>query len=118
MRLQRRQLAGSGEDSYTAASSLTGAIFSRPKSRTLAVPRFVTKMFGGLYIAVDNSLLVRRFQGVRDLDRDFYHAIDRKQAPLNQVFQRLALQELHGDERSAAFFGDFIDRGDFGMVQG
>ena len=68
-------------------------------------------------VAVDNTLLVRRFECVRHLDGDFNHPVDGKGVSLNQVLQCFAVHELHGDERTPAFLGDLIDRADIGMVQ-
>ena len=37
--------------------------------------------------------------------------------PGDQVLQRHAIQELHGDEHAAVFFADVINGADVGMVQ-
>jgi hypothetical protein len=60
---------------------------------------------------------MRRFEGVRNIDCDFDHSIDGNRAFLNQLFHRSAIQELHGDEGTAAFFGDLINSADVRMVQ-
>ena len=108
----------SREDSSPAvASSLTGAIFARPKSKTLTIPAFGDEDIRWLDVAVHDALFVRCFESLGDVYRDFEHAIDRKRAFLKQLFQRFAIQELHRDEGTATFFGDLVDGANVGMVQ-
>ena len=69
-----------------------------------------------LNVAVDDALLMRRFQRVGDVDSDGGHPIDGKRTLLNQLLQRFAVEELHGDEGSTTFFGDLINGAYIGMV--
>ena len=109
--LQGRLLPGGCEFLY-------GHHFGQAEVQDLGTAAFGNEDVCWLDVAVDDALLMRRFEGVRDVDRDFDHAIDGKRAFLNQLFQRFAIQELHGDEGAAAFFGDLMNGADVGMVQG
>ena len=59
----------------------TGSIaFARPKSSTFTVPSGRDLDVRGLQIAVDDALLVRRFQRLRDLLRDRQRFVERDRA--------------------------------------
>ena len=96
---------------------LEGYHFGQTEVQDLGDAAFDNEDVCRLDVAVDDALLMRRFEGVRDVDGDFDHSIDGKRAFLNQLFQRPAIQELHGDEGTAAFFGDLINGADVGMIQ-
>jgi hypothetical protein len=96
---------------------LDGHHLRQTEVQNLGVAAFGHKDVCRLNVAVDDALLVRGVQRVDNVDCDFDHPIDGKRVFLHQVLQRFTLQELHGDERTAAFFGDFINCADVGMVQ-
>ncbi len=71
---------------------------ARPKSRILACPRWVMKILAGLMSRCTIPLEVRGVQGIRDLDRKIQQLIELDGRAFDAVLERLALQELHGDE--------------------
>ena len=72
---------------------------------------------GGLEVAVDDAALVCRAQRLRQGNRDLEDPLQ-GQAPLgNQLVQRLARHQLHGQEVNSLRLLDGIDGDDAGMVQ-
>src|SRR5579863_8286577 len=53
-----------------------------------------------------------------NLDAPIEQRFDVERAPGDAVFQRLAVEKLHGDEVPAFVFVNFVDRANVGMVQG
>ena len=74
----------SEEDSPTPANSLTGNLLARPKSKTFALPRLVTKMFAGLMSRWIIPFSCAASKASAIVDGDFDHPIDGKRALLNQ----------------------------------
>ena len=69
--------------------------FARPKSSTLTVPSVTHLDVGGLQIAMDDALLVRRFERLGDLLRDGQRLIDGNRPLRDAVGQRRSLDQLH-----------------------
>ena len=92
--------------------------FARPKSSTFTVPSVRTLMFAGFEIAMDDSLLVRRFQRLRDLLRDGQRLIERNRPASDPLRQIVALDEFHHERGEAHAFFEPVDGGDVGMIQG
>ena len=60
---------------------------------------------------------VRRIEAVGDPDRDV-HDLGHRQPVVQQVgVERLALEQLHGDERLAVLFADLVNRADVRMIE-
>ena len=72
----------------------------------------------GLDIAVDNSLGVRRFQCVGDLEGNANDLIRGHGFALHHHAQRLPFQQLHAYVVPALVFANFVDRADVRMIQG
>ena len=70
------------------------------------------------FIAVNDSLGVRRIQCVRDLDSQLQHLLQRQRLAGNAVLQGLSVEKLHRNEGLAFLFADFIDGANVGVVQG
>ena len=66
---------------------------------------------------MDDSLLVRRGQALRDLHGVFDRLADGKGAARKPRAQRLALEQLGHDVRRAVVGAEVVDRGDVRMVQ-
>ena len=76
------------------------------------------KNVGRLDVTVNDSFGVRGVQSVRNLNSPFEHIFQSATAsPAMRCFQRRALHEFHGDERSAVLLADLVDGADIGMVQ-
>jgi hypothetical protein len=108
-------------DSMVAAliAMLSGlsVTFASPKSRIFACPRFVTKIFAGLDVSVNDSFCVCRVQGIRDLDAQIEHRFDLQRLAIDPVPERLPLQQFHCDEGSTVGLVNLVDRADVRMVQ-
>ncbi len=61
---------------------------------------------------------MRGVEGVRDLDREIDHPIDRQRFAADLVRQGVAFEELQYQERPPLVVSDFVDGADVGMVQG
>ena len=61
--------------------------FASPKSSTFTVPSGRTLMLAGFEIAMDDALLVRRFEGLGDLLRDRQRLVDRDRAARDTLRQ-------------------------------
>ena len=71
----------------------------------------------GLEIAVDDPLLVRRFERLGDLLRDRQRFVDRNRAARDALRQIVALDQFHHEGVHAAGFLEPVDRGDVRMIQ-
>jgi hypothetical protein len=71
----------------------------------------------GLQIAMDDPLLVRRFERVGNLPGDRQGLIDRDRAPCNALREILTLDEFHHEGVHACRFLESVDRRDVGMIQ-
>src|SRR5215472_6260654 len=58
-----------------------------------------------------------RIQSVRNLNREVEQCVDLKRLAFDQVPERLSFEQLHGDERLALMFANFVNRADIGMVE-
>ena len=116
--------ARSADDRRSACDTLGRARASapslaRPKSRILACPRSVTKMFAGLMSRWTMPLRVRGLERVGDLRSRARAAVAACSGrPAIRCLQRLALEQLHHDERPPVVLADVVDRADVRVVQG
>ena len=125
-RAQRRARAGqvllvhcrSHVGSTGSLDDCAGATFARPKSRILAWPRSVTKMFAGLMSRWTMPLACAASSA------SAISMPSKEDSPVSsgrsgdQVLQRRAFQKLHRDERLAVLLADVVNGADVGMVQG
>ena len=70
-----------------------------------------------LDIAVDDSGVVRRLEGVGDLDGHRQQQVDLERVPSNAVLQRRPFEAFHHQERAAIVFADIVNGADVGVVQ-
>jgi hypothetical protein len=68
-------------------------------------------------VSMDNAFRVRGVQPFGYLYRNLQYRLQFQRATGNHVFQSFAFQIFHGDERSAVFFPDVMNRADVRMVQ-
>ena len=66
---------------------------------------------------MDDALLVRRFERVGDLLRDWQRFVERDRAARDPLRQILALDQFHHEGVQAGRFLDRIDRRDVRMIQ-
>ena len=97
--------------------SVRDSIFAMPKSSTLTVPSGRMRDVGGLQIAVDDALLVRRFERPAKLNGDRHGFVDRKGAAGDAVRQRHALDELEHDGAPPVDFFVAVDDRDIWVIQ-
>ena len=67
---------------------------------------------------MDDPLLMRRFERVRDLFRDRQRFVDRDRPARDALRQILAFDELHREGHEAPAFFEPVDRGDVRMIEG
>src|SRR5690349_4138007 len=73
---------------------------------------------GGLNVAMNDALLMRRVEGVGDFGGDTEQGLELHGTARDGVFERLALKIFHGDEAFFVVLTDFVDGTNVGMVQG
>ena len=72
---------------------------------------------GGLQVTVDDPLLVRRLQRLRDLLRDRQRVVEGDLSARDPLRQVLALDQLHDQGTDAARFLQAVNVGDVGVIQ-
>jgi hypothetical protein len=82
------------------------------------VPTLGHKNIGRLDVAMDNAFGVRGIQGVGTFRRHTKELIKFHRTSGNDVFQRSAVEKLHGDKRAAVVFTDVMNRADVRMIEG
>src|SRR5579859_1852982 len=95
-----------------------GSQFGETEVENLGRAALDEKNVGGLDVAVDDALSVGGFKAVGDLDADFQELADGHGLSGNAVFERLAFEEFHGDERSTFKLANVVNGADVGVVQG
>src|SRR5207237_9627763 len=71
----------------------------------------------GLEIAVNDRLLVRGLERLRDLSRDRQRLVDRDRAARNPIRERLALDQFEYERMSLTAVFETVDRGNVRMVE-
>ena len=66
---------------------------------------------------MDDSLLVRRFEGLGDLLRDRQRLVEGMGPRVNPLCEILALDEFHDERRDAVGLLEPVDRGDVRVIQ-
>ena len=72
---------------------------------------------GRLDVAMNDAGPVGRVERVRDVGGHGEEVGDRQCACAQPIFQRLAVEPLHGDERRPCVLADFIDGADVRMIE-
>ena len=72
---------------------------------------------GRLDVAVDDAVGVGGVQRVRNLSREVQHQTKRERPAVHVLLERLALEQLHGDELRALELVDLVDRADVRVIE-
>ena len=72
---------------------------------------------GGFDVAMNDAFAVSGIERIGNLDGNRDNALRIQGACGDQVFQRHAIQVLHGDERLAFVAPDFVDGADIGVIE-
>ena len=91
--------------------------FCQAKVQHLHLLTFGDEDVRRLDVAVDDPLAVGRVQCVGNLNGDVEQGLAVQRAAGNAVLQRLAIQELHGNEWLSLGLADLIDGADVGMIE-
>src|SRR5271155_201954 len=81
------------------------------------VPAHGYENIGGLDVAMHDALRVRGIESVGNFDGEFQRFIFRQGLAGDAVLERLAVQELHDDERALVLFADFVDGADIRVIE-
>jgi hypothetical protein len=83
----------------------------------LRLPTLGDEDVGGLDIAVDDAVLMRRVEAVGDLHGQLQQVFGREGLLAQVMLERAALHQLHDDELLAVVLADVEDGADAGMIQ-
>jgi len=95
-------IVGDWDRSLARALAESGAsALARPKSSTFTVPSGSQLDIRGLEIAVDDPLLVGRFERLRDLPRDRQRLVDGNRPVREAIGERRSLDQLQYERLQA-----------------
>ncbi len=66
---------------------------------------------------MDDALLVRGFERLRDLSRDGQHFVQRNRSARDAVGERVAVDELEHERSHTISVFQSVDRADVGMIE-
>jgi hypothetical protein len=99
----------------------TNARASRDYLRQTKIEDFGVAQFGHkkicwIDVSMDDSLSVRCFERIGNLDCQLQHLVERERPPRNAVLQCFAVEELHGNELLAVLLSDVVNRADVRVI--
>ena len=101
-----------------APESRPGDELRQPEVEHLHAATLGQENVRGLDVPMDDALLVRGVQGIRDLDRDAENFVGQHRPASDSVLYGLSFEQFHGDKRPAVVLIYLVDGRDIGMVQG
>ena len=110
--------AGSGLEKCGRVVAADLAQFRQPEIEDLRVPLGHDDHVFRLDVAMDHTALVRRADRRGDLRPNIEDIGDGHRPPRQTITQRLALDQLHGDETEIVLRPDFVDVRDIRVVKG
>jgi hypothetical protein len=98
------------------------ASFRQAEIEDFGLPVFGDKNIGGLDVAMNDAFCMRGVERVGNLDSEVEHLVERERLLSDAMFQRLAFEQLHGDERhrfaaTIIHYVDFIYGADVRVIQ-
>src|ERR1700731_4627558 len=87
-----------------------GSQFRQAKIKNLCMSTLRYKDVGWLDVTMNDSFCMRGVQRLGNLNSQLQDLLDHQRLPGNTVFESLALQQLHRDERSSIGLVNFVDR--------
>ena len=85
--------------------------------QNLRLPSLRHKNVRGLDVTMDDALAVCGVERVRNLNCEINRLFHGQRLARYSVFKRLSLHELHRDEQSSPFLGDFVDGANVRVIQ-
>ena len=110
-------IVGDCDDVRRDCARASSIAFARPKSSTFTVPSLAHLDVRGLQIAMDDPLLVRRFERFGDLLRDRQRLVERDRAARDALRQVVALRRAPSRARDAVSFFEAVDARDVRVIQ-
>ncbi len=98
---------GHVKDFSSSACAACGTL--RAKIEDLDLTAAGDENIGGLNITVNDALCVRRIKAICDLNAEIEQAVEVEAFSFYEVLERVALQELHRDERVSVGLVDVVD---------
>src|ERR1700690_1424824 len=83
----------------------------------LGVPAFGDKNVRRLDVAMPNAFGVRRFEGIRNLNPDAEENLALNRLSADAMFEREAVEILHGNKSLGVHVIKLVDRANVGMIQ-
>ena len=114
--LDGTRAAGSGADRLGVFAHHGGEL-GEPEIENFCRAAVDQKNVGGLDVAVDDAFGVRRIKAAGNLNADLQQFRQLDAALGDAVLESLALQQFHGDERTAFEFADVVNGADVRMVE-
>src|SRR5215469_936855 len=106
-----------GQCFRTARSTPCDSYFCKAEVQNLGMASFGNENVRWLDISVDDAFRVRSVKPLSHLYRNLQRRLQFQRATGNHVFQSFAFQIFHGNEGSAVFLPDVVNRTDVGMIQ-
>src|SRR5580698_6526501 len=100
-----------------ARETLRNNILSEAEVENLGMPPLGDENVGGFNVAMNDAFAVSSIERIGNLDGNRDDTLQIQSAGGYEVFQRYAIQILHGDERMAFVAANFVDRTDIGVIE-
>jgi len=94
-----------------------GTHFGQSEVENFGVTAIGDEEISRLYIAMDNSLVVRGIKGVGNFDAEIEQRLEFKPASEDGLTKSLSLEILHGYKGTALVLANLVDGVDIGMIQ-
>src|SRR4029077_7721116 len=106
-----------GQSRNTAAFGGRGE-FGQTEIEDFGVAALGDEYVCGLDVAVDDAFRVGGFERVGNFDSPVEDLLERLWLATDVMFQRVAFEELHGDEGDAILVANFVNCADVRMIEG